>query len=621
MKYLVVGLSIGLPILLSHGFVQPENHVNTQIARSAHLRMSDTKPEGAMTTRDENSLPQPDMSAFSSGFKTVFKEQRCQLCEPSYGELPSDLKGTYYRCGPSMFTAGSIMPPKASIVQPKVQPVPDGQDMDRMVLHPFDADGALLAVTVNSIGEVIARFRYVRTNAFDNERRKGLRLYKAMDSTRELGKCDLFTPNFKHHLEPGLNKKRKNISNTRAVYWGKKLITLWEGGLPYKLDELALSTEGRSQLGGILKEVHPFSGSAVFDSRKNKMIFYSNRQDRGASELIIYEFNSKFRLEDKIEVELPGFALLSDFAATEKYCIFVQPPVSANGMQFLLSKAPGKTLQLEDGPSTLHLISRDSSKGIISVDIPFTGVSDADLQFINAFEDEDGNIVFDAIRMDSRTLDSKPPRYPWATSLQDFSSNTAKRDLVRYTVSKGSGVSKKVLTDRQCYFGVINPAGSCQQHQFIYVAVGAMGKEVAPPQGIGKFDTRTGDMLTWMPESYEFCGEPMFAPSTNDDATAEDDGYILTVLYNGKICESELIVLSAKDLSLQTRIPLGFAAPHGLHGCFSEGDDFRSDEIDRRAKLADKMESRGNMWNEVKSDFSGLGLRLDDWEDYFGDIL
>jgi len=45
------------------------------------------------------------------------------------------------------------------------------------------------------------------------------------------------------------------------------------------------------------------------------------------------------------------------------------------------------------------------------------------------------------------------------------------------------------------------------------------------------------------------------------------------------------------------------------------------EEIDRRARLADKMEGRGNMWNEVKSDFSGLGLRLDDWEDYFGDVL
>jgi hypothetical protein len=27
------------------------------------------------------------------------------------------------------------------------------------------------------------------------------------------------------------------------------------------------------------------------------------------------------------------------------------------------------------------------------------------------------------------------------------------------------------------------------------------------------------------------------------------------------------------------------------------------------------------MWNEVKSDFSGLGLRFDDMEEYFGDFF
>ena len=63
--------------------------------------------------------------------------------------------------------------------------------------------------------------------------------------------------------------------------------------------------------------------------------------------------------------------------------------------------------------------------------------------------------------------------------------------------------------------------------------------------------------------------------------------------------------------------------PHGYHGCFSATEEtgWTAEEIDRRAKLADKMESRGNMWNEVKSDFSGLGLRLDDIEEYFGDFF
>jgi len=605
---------------LSYGFVQPGSHVSSQLVNNNNLGMADLEVPTEVTKAGENDFPQPDMIAFSAGYKTVFEEQNCQICKPSFGQLPSDLQGTYYRCGPSMFSAGSILPPKTSIVQPKGKPVPDGQDMDRMVLHPFDADGGVLAVTVNSIGEVVSRFKYVRTNAFYNERRKGERLYRGMDSTRQMGNSDLIWPTYRHHLQPGLNKQRKNNSNTRIVYWGKKLISLWEGGLPYKLNELALSTEGRSQLGGVLKESEPFGGAAVFDSKKNRMLFYGNKQDSSSSELKVYEFNPKFRLEDTIETELPGFALISDFAVTEHYSIFVQPPVSTNSMKFLFNKEPGKVLRMESGPSTLHLVPRDQSRSMISLEIPFDGVTLSDLKFINAFEDENESVVFDVIRMDNRNLDGNPTQYPWASSIEDFSSKTAKRDLVRYTVSKNLDISKKILSDFQCYFGTINPASSCQQHQFIYLSIGAMSNQVAPPQGIAKLDTNTGKMITWIPKPFEFCGEPMFAPSTKEGAKAEDDGYIISVLFNGKVCESELVVLSAKDLSLQTRVPLGVAVPHGLHGCFSSGDDFRKDEIERRAKLAEKMESRGNMWNEVKSDFSGLGLRLDDWEDYFGDI-
>jgi carotenoid cleavage dioxygenase-like enzyme len=47
----------------------------------------------------------PDMTAFSNGYKTVFNEISCALAEPTVGALPLDLVGTYYKCGPAMFSA------------------------------------------------------------------------------------------------------------------------------------------------------------------------------------------------------------------------------------------------------------------------------------------------------------------------------------------------------------------------------------------------------------------------------------------------------------------------------------------------------------------------------------
>lgn len=116
-----------------------------------------------------------------------------------------------------------------------------------------------------------------------------------MESTRSAGGGvgnDLPLPFYRHHLLPGLNKLRKNTSNTRAVYFGKKLLSLWSGGLPYKLDSLALSTDGRSQLGGVIKrDDSAFGGKAAYDAQKNRMLFYG--VDEGESIFVASFFYPK----------------------------------------------------------------------------------------------------------------------------------------------------------------------------------------------------------------------------------------------------------------------------------------------------------------------------------------
>lgn len=504
-----------------------------------------------------------------------------------------------------------------------------------MVEHPFEGDGGVLGITFQGNGTVTARYRYVRTIAFTNERRKGQRLYRAMDSTRELGPeladgigNELHTPLFRHHLQPGLNKKRKNTSNTRVIYWGKRLLSMWEGGQPYKLDALALSTEGRSQLGGVLAEQDPFGSKMVIDPLKDRALMYRVIQDSGSSELTTYEFDSNFRLvngdEGKVTVELPGFALVSDMAATANYSIFVTPAVSTT-VQFMFMKEPGKVLKLQEAPAILHLIPRvGSNKRYISLEVPFDGVADANLQFCNAYEN--GNeIIFDAIRLDGKNKIKEEislSDWPFVTTKDDYESKASKRSLWRYVVDlKNGSVSKTNISNQQCFFGNVPPNHSTKKHEHIYMAIGALGDKTAPPQGIARFDCASGSLDSWIPNSYEFCGEPMYAPKTN--SASDNDGYIITVLFNGKSEESELIVLESLKISEGPicRIPLGIGVPHGLHGCFTSSTEatWSFDEIQRRSKLADKIESRGNLWNEVKSDFSGLGLRFDDMEEYFGD--
>jgi all-trans-8'-apo-beta-carotenal 15,15'-oxygenase len=582
----------------------------------------------------------PDMQAFASAYSTVFQEVPYLECIPCQGSIPSDLIGSYFRVGPAMFSAGSIIPPRTSIVQPKQPPVPDGTDPDRMVLHPFDGDGAILGVTfAPDDNKAIVRYRFVRTAGFTNERKKGRRLYNAMDSTRNLGGTvglgnDLPLPLFRHHLQPGLNKNRKNTSNTRAIFWGNRLLTLFEGSQPFKLDTLALSTEGRSRLGGaIRRDTDPLGAKLSYDARRNHALSYSVEPGAMKSRFTLYEFDAQFKLVEngRTDHDLPGFSVINDFCTTENYAIFIQPNVQVNGMQFLVQKEPGKILSLDPSqPSMLHLIPRAHKSGAmqtIPIRIVKESPSEANMQFCNAYETEDQKIIIDGILSDAtndQSRSAQPVQWPWGTNLSEYQSMASKKSLWRFIVDLRQGtVQKQCLYRNQCSFGSVNPAVSSLPHRYIYINVGGLGATVAPPQGIVKYDTATMEKQdVWMPQAHEFCGEPMYAPRSSDGSdAAEDSGYILSVLYDGKRKKSELLIFRANALSTgpMTRIPLGVAIPHGHYGCFSQQAAMTADEIDRRVKLADKMESRGNRWNEVKSDFSGLGLRLDDMEEYFGD--
>lgn len=284
----------------------------------------------------------------------------------------------------------------------------------------------------------------------------------------------------------------------------------------------------------------------------------------------------------------------------------------------------------------------------VSCALPNDGISDANVQIINSYQvkgSEDSRVVIvDVIRSDARHVKtSSSQQWPWADTIEKYSSTASKKSLWRYTIqinNAGSPViQRECLYDTNVSFGVINSRYSGQRHTFIYANVGRNGEtNVYPPQGIIKIDCILKKVAgVWMPAPMEFCGEPMYAPRTavkgshekkSPDTVSnelEDDGYILSILYNGKTMKSEVVVLNAKDISAGpiSRIPLGFTVPHGFFGFFASSEEaaWSQVEIERRAKLADKVESRGNLWNEVKSDFSGLGLRLDDFEEYFGDVL
>ena len=86
-----------------------------QTHRAASWLAATVPKEDETGVASKESLDEPDMKAFACGFKTVFEELPYRACAPSVGSLPSDLQGSYFRVGPAMFSAGSIVPPKAYV--------------------------------------------------------------------------------------------------------------------------------------------------------------------------------------------------------------------------------------------------------------------------------------------------------------------------------------------------------------------------------------------------------------------------------------------------------------------------------------------------------------------------
>ena len=139
-----------------------------------------------------------DLASWKNGFTTCEKE----ICEVLDGSVPVDLEGTYFRNGYGKFEIGK-----------------------EPVLHPFDADGMMCAITIEK-GRAIFRNRFIQTKGFKKEKRFRKIQFRGAFGTQRAGG---FMANI-------LDTKIKNVANTNVLWWGNRLLALWEGGLPHKME-------------------------------------------------------------------------------------------------------------------------------------------------------------------------------------------------------------------------------------------------------------------------------------------------------------------------------------------------------------------------------------------------
>ena len=128
-------------------------------------------------------------------------------------------------------------------------------------------------------------------------------------------------------------------------------------------------------------------------------------------------------------------------------------------------------------------------------------------------------------------------------------------------------VQTERISERTCEFAMVNPERQGLSARYAWMAVAERETGNDPLQAIQKLDLDSGATHTWSAAPRGFVSEPLMV--RRPGAEAEDDGWVLDLVWNGARAASDLVILNARDLSEVAVLELPLAVPHGLHGSWA----------------------------------------------------
>ncbi|MEL6319119.1 MAG: carotenoid oxygenase family protein [Cyanobacteria bacterium J06626_14] len=488
-----------------------------------------------------NSVPESlsySRSDWQAGYQSL-KEEYDYWIDDVEGCIPPELSGTLFRNGPGMLDINGTP-----------------------IHHPFDGDGMVCAIAFDQ-GRAHFRNRHVKTEGFIREQKAGKVLYRGVFGTQREGGW----------LANIFDLKFKNIANTNIIYWGDKLLALWEAAEPHRLDPATLETLGLDDVDGAVPSggafaAHPWVDPAcVWDGGKPHLVNFSITPGLSTT-ITVYELDTEGSIVSKHAHSVPGFAFMHDFAITPNYCIFFQASIRFNPIPALLGfKTPGQCLDLKAEEDThIIVIPRHGSAPVKTIPATVGFV----FHHANAWEREDGELEicsicyddFPKIEPDDNYLDVDFDAYPPG-------------QLWRFRVNlETSTVQSEKLDNRSCEFPTVHPNRVGRPSRFLFMGATHNPIGNAPLQAIWKIDLKTGDRQLWSAAPRGFVSEPVFVPRQHADLAsdgAEDDGWLMVMVYNAEGDRSELVILDAQDLrkGAIARLRLKHHIPYGLHGSFT----------------------------------------------------
>lgn len=394
-----------------------------------------------------------------------------------HGKLPPALHGALFRNGPARHALGGMR-----------------------YHHWFDGDGLLQRYTLTAQG-ITHQGRFVHTEKFVADTAAGRPVRSAFGTV---------VPGAK----PPTGPDSLNVSNTSVVWHGGELMTLWEGGSAYRMDEKTLATRG-------VKTWSPDSAGIPFSAHPRiepDGTLWNFGVSSMQGQLAIYRVRPDGSLATATMLPVPQIAMVHDFAVTEKHLVFLLPPLVfegarlKSGQSFLDSHVWKPQLGLR-----VLVLPKDALDKPQWFELPAGFV----FHIGNAWEDKDGVIRLDCMRADDA--------WHATTGLKEIMRGNfmtkAFAQLTLIEIDLKARRARQQVLPQNAEFPRIDPRHTGRRHQQLFAALRLSPGDRPGYDAVMRHDIGRGhtDHYRYGPDT--MVEEHLFVPRPGN--TREGDGWLV----------------------------------------------------------------------------------------------
>ncbi len=337
-------------------------------------------------------------------------------------------------------------------------------------------------------------------------------------------------------------------ANTNVIgHAGATWAIVEAGGYPFRLND-ELDTEAADPFGGTLDG--PFTAHPKRDPDTGELhaICYSPF----IGEIVHYVVvGVDGKVRKTVDVPVGGLPMVHDCGLTESKVIVLDLPCVFDMDLAMQGRFPFSWS--DDYPARMGLLDREADDGN---DVAWFDVDPCYVFHpLNAYDLPDGGVVLDAVR------------HPKVFASNLNGPNEGGPTLRRWTFDPSSGkATEELLDDRPQEFPRMDERILGKPHRFGY------GAAFIPDEtGVAHGDAVKHDLVGGTSEVHDYGEgrktlEPVFVPTS--DGSAEDDGYVMSYVYDATTDTSDIVILHAQDFTGEpvATVKLPIRVPYGFHG-------------------------------------------------------